>query len=114
MDLLGLSAMNKPSCGGCAFERDRAEQKTRECSCDMRLFGGGLDGESESGLPLDCIGGKRMSSLFSVCLQPRIPLLLGHCFGGKPTPSGTALFCFYGFHQNLFGKNTENISTNPP
>jgi hypothetical protein len=69
MDLLGLSAMNQPSCRRCAFERDRAEQKTRECGCDIRLFAGGLDGDSESGLPVDSIGGKRMSSLFS-CVSP--------------------------------------------
>ena len=65
MDLLGLNATNKPSCGRCAFERDRAEQKTSEYGCDMRLFAGGLDGESKSGLPAYVIGGKRMSSLFS-------------------------------------------------
>ena len=65
MDLLGLSATNKPSCGRCAFERDRAEQRTREYGCDMRLFAGCLDGESESGLPVGSIGGNQMSSLFS-------------------------------------------------
>lgn len=65
MDLPGLSAMNKPSFGRCAFERDHAEQKTREYGCDMRLLSGSLDGESESGLPVDSIGGKRMSSFFS-------------------------------------------------
>ena len=115
MDLLDLSATNKPSCRRCAFERGRAEQKTREYGCDMRLFAGCLDGESESGLPVDSIGGKRMSSMFNRVSPTTNPAsLLGHCFGGKPTPCGTALFCFYGFHQNLFGKNTENISTNPP
>ena len=65
MDLLGLSATNTPSCRRCAFERDHAEQKTREFSCDMRLFAGGMDRESESGLPVGSIGGKRMSSLFN-------------------------------------------------
>jgi hypothetical protein len=91
MDLLGLSVTNKPSSGRCAFERDRVEQKTRECGCDMRLFGEGLDGESESGLPVDCIGGKRMSSLLSRVSPTTNPAsLLGHCFGGKPTPCGTA------------------------
>jgi len=65
MDLLGLSATNEPSCRRCAFERDHAEQKTREYGCDMRLFAGGLDAESESGLPVGSIGGKRMSSLFN-------------------------------------------------
>ena len=65
MDLLGLSATNKPSYGRCAFERDRAQLKTREYGCDMRLFAGGMDRESESGLPVGSIGGKRMSSLFS-------------------------------------------------
>jgi hypothetical protein len=65
MDLLGLSVTNKPSCGRRAFERDCAEQKARESGCDMRLFAGGLDGESESGLPVGSIGGKRMSSLFN-------------------------------------------------
>jgi hypothetical protein len=65
MDLLGLSATNKPSCRRCAIERDRTEQKTREYGCYMRLLGGGLDGECESGLPVGSIGGKRMSSLFN-------------------------------------------------
>jgi len=63
MDLLGLNATNKPSCRRCAFERGSAEQKTRESGSDMRLFAGRLDGESESGLPVDSISGKRMSSL---------------------------------------------------
>ena len=89
MDLLGLSATNKPSCGRCAFERDRAEERTREYGCDMRLLAGCLDGESESGLPVDSIGGKRMSSLFIRVSPTTNPaFLLGHCFGGKPTPGG--------------------------
>jgi hypothetical protein len=29
-----------------------------------------------------------------VCLQLRIPFMLGHCFGPKPAPCGSALFCF--------------------
>ena|ERR1700679_384772 len=115
MDLLGPSAANKPSCRRCAFERGRAERKTRECGCDMRLFAGGLDGESESGSPVDCIGGKQMSSLFCRVSPTTNPGSYSvTASGAKPTPSGTALFCFYGFHQNLSGKNTENISTNPP
>jgi hypothetical protein len=65
MNLLGLNAMNNHSCGRCAFERGCAEQKTRECGCDMRLFAGGLDRESGSGLPVNSIDGKRMSSLFN-------------------------------------------------
>ena len=89
MDLLGVNATNKPSCGRCAFERERTEQKTRECGCDMRLFARGLDGESEPGLPVNCIGGKRMSSLFSRVSPTTNPAsVLGHCFGGKPTPGG--------------------------
>jgi hypothetical protein len=89
MDLLGLNATNRPSCRRCAFERDRAEQKTRESGCDMRLFCEGLDGKSESGLPVNCIGGKRMSSMFNRVSPTTNPVsLLGHCFGGKPTPGG--------------------------
>ena len=97
MDLLGLNATNKPLCRECAFERDRAEQKRRESGCDMQLFCKGLDGESESGLPVDCIGGKRMSSLLSRVSPTTNPAsLLGHCFGGKPTPCGTAGSAFSG------------------
>jgi len=97
MDLLGLSATNKPPCGRCAFERDRAEERTREYGCDMRLLAGCLDGESESGLPVDSIGGKRMSSLFIRVSPTTNPaFLLGHCFGGKPTPGGTAGSAFSG------------------
>src|ERR1700679_270272 len=65
MNLLGLSATTNPSGGRCAFERRSAEQKTHEYGCDMRLFAGGVDGESKSGLPAYVIGGKRMSSLFN-------------------------------------------------
>ena len=97
MDLLGLSVTNKPTCRRCAFEGGSAEQKTREPGCDMRLFCEGLDGESESGVPVDCIGGKRMSSLFSRVSSTTNPaFLLGHCFGGKPTPGGTAGSAFSG------------------
>jgi hypothetical protein len=97
MDLLGLNATNRPSCRRCAFERDRGEQKTRESGCDMRLFCKGLDGESESGLPVDCIGGKRMSSFLSRVSPTTNPaFLLGHCFGGKPPPCGTAGSAFSG------------------
>jgi hypothetical protein len=96
MDLLDLSAMNQPSCRRCAFERDRAEQKTCECGCDMRLFAGGLDGESESGLPVDTVGGKRMSSLFSRVSPTTNPVsLLGHCFGGKTDALRHGGFCFF-------------------
>jgi hypothetical protein len=89
MDLLGLNATNKPSCRRCAFECDRTEQNTRECGCDMRLFAVGLDGEGESGLPAYVIGGKRMSSFFNRVSPTTNPAsVLGHCFGGKPTPGG--------------------------
>jgi hypothetical protein len=97
MDLLGLNATNKPSRRRCVFERGRAEQKTRESGCDMPLFAGCLDGECESGSPVDSIGGKRMSSLFSPVSPTTNPaFLLGHCFGGKPTPCGTAGSAFSG------------------
>ncbi len=97
MDILGLNVTNKPSSRRCAFERSRAEQKTRESGCDMRLFAGGLDGESESGLQAYVIGGKRMSSLFSRVSPTTNPAsVLGHCFGGKPTPGGTAGSAFSG------------------
>ena len=97
MSLLGLSVTNKPSSGGRAFERGRAEQKTCEYGCDMRLFAGGLDGESESGLPVYVVGGKRMSSLFNHASPTTNPAsVLGHCFGGKPTPCGTAGSAFSG------------------
>ena len=97
MDLLGLSATNRPSCRGCAFEHDCGEQKTRESGCDMRLFCKGLNRESESGLPVDSIGGKRMSSLFSRVSPSTNPAsVLGHCFGDKPTPCGTAGSAFSG------------------
>ena len=89
MDLLDLSATNKPSCRRCAFERDRAEQKTREYGCDMRLFAGGLDGESESGLPVGSIGGNRMSSLFCRVSPTTNPGSYSvTASGAKPTPSG--------------------------
>ena len=105
MDLLGLSATNKPSCRRCVFERDHAEQKTREFVCDMRLFAGGLDGESESGLPVDCIGGKRMSSLFSRVSPTTNPGSYSvTASGANRRPAAGSLFCFgyaafgYGFH----------------
>jgi len=97
MDLLVLNPTNKPSCGRYAFERDRAEQNTREHGCDMRLFAGGLDGESESGLPVDSIGVERMSSLFS-CVSPTTNpgSYSVTASGAKPTPGGTAGSAFSG------------------
>jgi hypothetical protein len=105
MDHLGLSATNKPSCGRCAFERDRAEHQTREYGCDMRLFGGGLDGESESGLPVGSIGGNRMSSMFN-CVSPTTNpgSYSVTASGANRRPAAGSLFCFgyaafgYGFH----------------
>ena len=97
MALLALNATNKPSCGGCALEHDRAGQKTRESGCDMRLFAGGLDGEGESGLPVNRIGGERNEFLVQPCVSNHESRLqLGHCFGGKPTPGGTAGSAFSG------------------
>jgi hypothetical protein len=97
MDLLGLSATNKPSCGRCAFERDCAEQKAREYGCNTRLFAGGLDGESESGSPRGSIGGKRMECMVLARVSPvQSRLFLGHCFGAYATPGGrlALLLCY--------------------
>jgi hypothetical protein len=97
MDLLVLNSTNNHSCGRCAFERGRAERKTREHGCDMRLFDRGLDGESESGLPGDGIGGKRMSSLFSRVSPTTNPGSYSvTASGAKPTPGGTAGSAFSG------------------
>ena len=97
MDLLGLNATNRPSYGRCAVERNRAEQKTREYGSDMRLFAGCLDGESEPGLPVDSIGGKQMSSLFSRVSPTTNPGSYSvTASGAKPTPGGTAGSAFSG------------------
>ena len=97
MDLLVLNASNDRSCGRCALERGCAEQKTRKSGCDMRLSAGGLDGESESGLPVNRIGGERNELFVQPCVSNHESrLLLGHCFGGKPTPCGTAGSAFSG------------------
>jgi hypothetical protein len=37
---------------------------------------------------------------------------LGHCFGVKPTPGGTALSCFPGSAQNKFENNGTERRTN--
>jgi hypothetical protein len=95
MDLLGLSATNKPSCGRYGFERDRVEQKTREYGCDMRLFGGGLDGESESGLPVDCIGEKRMSSLLSRVSNHESRFFTRSLLRGQTDALRHGGFCFF-------------------
>jgi hypothetical protein len=105
MDLLGLSATNKPSCGRCAFERDRAEQKTREYGCDMRLFAEVWTGS----VNLDCqwgsIGGNQMSSLFSPVSPTTNPGSYSvTASGANRRPAAGSLFCFgyaafgYGFH----------------
>ena len=95
MDLLGLSATNKPSSGRCAFEHNRAEQKTREYGCDMRLFAGGLDGESESGLPVNSIGGKRMSSMFIRVSPTTNPAFTRSLLRGQTDARRHGGFCFF-------------------
>jgi hypothetical protein len=105
MDLLGHSASNKPSCGRCAFERDPGEQKTRAYGCDMRLSAGGLDGESESGLP----GGLHRLEADEFIVQPCVSNHESRCYsvtasGANRRPAAGSLFCFgyaafgYGFH----------------
>lgn len=97
MDLLGLNPTNTRSGERYAFERGRAEQKTHEYGCDMRLFAGDPGGESESGLPVDSISGKRMSSLFG-CVSPTTNpgSYSVTASGAKPTPGGTAGSAFSG------------------
>jgi hypothetical protein len=86
--LLGLSAANNHPCGRWALELGRAEQKTRECGCDMRLFAGGRGGEIGSGLPADIIGGKRNGVIVPACVSMYVSrLMLGHCFGPIRRPA---------------------------
>jgi single-strand DNA-binding protein len=40
--------------------------------------------------------------------------LFGHGFGAFHAPGGSSLFCFCGFQKNLFAKNAQNISPDPP
>ena len=39
-------------------------------------------------------------------------LVLGHCFGAKPAPSGSASFCFLGSSQNKFVSTRQVRRTN--
>jgi hypothetical protein len=114
MDLLGLNATNKPSRRRCAFERDRTKQKTCEYGCDMRLLAGGLGEESGSGLPMDSIGGKRMSSLFSRVSPTTNPAFTRSLLRGQTDAQRHGALLLLRLPSNLFGKNAENISTNPP
>ena len=120
--LIGLSLMNTHPRSGRALKRGRAELKTHDCGCDMRLFAEGLDGasSSDSELPVYRIDGKLRRS-FCFMSPISIPLMLGHCFGGKPTPGGAALFCF-GFAAQrvtvsieIFSERTpKRFATDPP
>ena len=95
-----------PSPLSCVPEHGNSHPKTR---CFARqnagLFAGGWGAEGVSALPVESIARKRMSFFCrAMCLPFVSRFFLGHCFGVKPTPGGTALFCFYGFHRNLVRK----------
>jgi len=80
-----------------ALVRDRAEQKTSECGCWMRLFLLGSGVERGSGLPMNCVAWKRRNRMvLAQVSQVLFRLFLGHCFGSYATPGGrlALLLCY--------------------
>lgn len=114
ISLLGHDVPNRDALGRCAFERCYAEQRTSGCGGRTRLFVGGPFGRSESGLPANGISGKgRVASVLRGVSHINPAACSVTASGPKPTPGGTALFCFHGFHRNLIRKNTEKICDKP-
>jgi hypothetical protein len=78
-----------------ALECGRAEQKTGDSECEIRLFVRRSSGSSGSELPADGIAGKWRDRIVLMGVSPvQSRFLLGHCFGANATPGGTAPLCF--------------------
>ena len=98
MDLLILNAVQNLSTLECVQEHGRDQQKRCGFACrNAALFAGRLGWKSRRGLPVDSISGERNEFLVHSCISNyESRLLLGHCFGVKPTPGGTAGSAFSG------------------
>ena len=98
--LLGLDAANLTPAWKRALECGRAEQKTSESVCGTRLILLRSGVERGSGLPVNCVAGKRGNRI--VLARASLVLsrhFLGHCFGAYATPGGrlALLLCYAPF-----------------
>src|ERR1700677_4850227 len=73
MSLLSHNSKLNLSAPDIAIQRGPAQRKTLECTCDMWLFGRGLDRKNESGSPVNRIGGKRIERNVQACVSPVYP-----------------------------------------
>lgn len=95
--LLGHGAAKNFSPSQRAIVHGRAEQKTSECSCGTRLFVLRSGMERGSGLPVNCVVGKRRNRMVLARVSLVLfRLFLGHGFGAYATPGGrlALLLCY--------------------
>jgi hypothetical protein len=115
MSLLAHNSKLNLSALDIALQRGSAQRKTLECTCDMRLFARGQERENERGLPVNRIGGKWTERNVQACVSPVYPASCAVTASGSiRRPSARRSFAFTVSIEILFGKSTENISTNPP
>jgi hypothetical protein len=115
MSLLAHNSKLNLSALDIAPQQGSAQRKTLDCTCDMWLFGRGLDRKNESGSPVNRIGGKRIERNVQACVSPVYPASCPVTASGSiRRPSARRSSAFTVSIEILFGKSTENISTNPP
>jgi len=95
--LLGHGAAKKRFHLERTLDRASAEPKTSECGCGTRLFPLRSGVERGSGLPMNCVVGKRGNRVVLARVSLVLSrLFLGHCFGAYATPGGrlALLLCY--------------------
>jgi hypothetical protein len=118
MDILALNPAQTPSPSGYAFELAVARRKSSATERDARLLPRDLGDPIEVGLPARWLCGNQFEDVQKCVPNYESRLMLGHCFGAKPAPCGSASFCFPGASQDKFedrGKRRRtNFSRAPP
>jgi hypothetical protein len=95
MELLTLNSAQHRIPKGWSFELDSSPDKPLAIGRDSRFHSEDWGGSGEVRLSDVGLSEEQQDRGVQSCgLQPRIPFMLGHCFGPKPAPCGSALFCF--------------------
>ena len=93
MSLLALNPAQQPS-SQCAFELAAGGGKTDVTGRDIRFLPGDWSGSSEVGVPAQWHTGNQWEDVQMCVSNYEFPFMLGHGFGAKPAPCGSASFCF--------------------
>src|SRR5580693_5894555 len=90
-----LNPANKPFVETWSVELSAGGHERTAIRLDSRFLHGHLSDSNEVGLPCIGVSGKQSGNSVHPCfVLNTFPVMLGHCFGAKPAPCGTASFCF--------------------